>query len=231
LTCEQAERKYSLLTELSQLKSLSSEFQKTLLLLCFSDDYSPVYPPELLLEPENGLFSSFIGSVLGTANIATHTPNMPFLFTIDSGSTVHVLTLKAALDLLSAQRPSDLKIVGVSGACTRADLMGHLVICVRDAVGKEYVIDLGVAHGMRDCPLNILSVSLLMKAGAVMHFEEGNCYIRPFKEASKIHFVDLGSGLFQLRGENALTLPGSFSETGPKPNSEGDAKHTFSVNG
>ena len=64
-----------------------------------------------------------------------------------------------------------------------------------------------------------------------MHFEEGNCYFRPFREASKIQFVDLGSGLFQLRGENALTLPGSFCETVPNPNPEDDAKHTFSVNG
>ena len=124
-----------MLTEISQLKPMSSESQKPLLLLSFSEADTPVYPPEPLLEPENGLFSSFIGSVLGATNVTTHASNTPFLFTIDSGSTVHVLTLQAASDLLSAQRPSDLKIVGVSATCTRADLMGHQIICVRDSAG------------------------------------------------------------------------------------------------
>ena len=107
-------------------------------------------------------------------SVPLQSPQM-FVFTIDSGSTVHVLTLEAAEQLLSSKGPSRLQVVGVSGKSTRADVCGHLLICVRDpskdAESANYIIDLGVAHGMRDCPLNILSVALLMKAGAVVHFE------------------------------------------------------------
>ena len=108
------------------------------------------------------------------------------------------------------------------------------------------MIDLGIAHGMKDCPLNILSVALLMKAGAVIHFEEGACYFKPFREAPKISFEQLDSGLFQIKGEDAYSLPGALIETSPNqakesnlvssPEASGtdsDVKwgHSYSVNG
>ena len=59
----------------------------------------------------------------------------------------------------------------------RADLMGHLIIAVLDpATDQRYHIDLGLSHGMASCPMNLLSVSLLVNAGAVVQFQEGNCY-------------------------------------------------------
>ena len=208
----------------------------------------------MLLEPEVGLFESLIGSVLGVDNSTggvcalskASTSNL-FTFTIDSGSTVHVLTLEAAQQLLHWKERSHLQIVGVSGSSSRADVCGHLLICVRDPhSGAQYLIDLGIAHGMKDCPLNILSVALLMKAGAVIHFEEGACYFKPFREAPKISFEQLDSGLFQIKGEDAYSLPGALIETSPNQAKESnlvsssetsgtgsDFKwgHSYSVNG
>ena len=44
---------------------------------------------------------------------------------------------------------------------------------VESPYGSQYHIDLGLAHAMRACPLNLLSVSLFLKVGAVVHFEPG----------------------------------------------------------
>ena len=186
----------------------------------------------------------------GICGLSAASKSKMFTFTIDSGSTVHILTLEAAQQLLHSKEPSRLQVVGVSGKSTRADVCGHLLICVRDSTlasaNTNYVIDLGIAHGMRDCPLNILSVALLMKAGAVMHFEEGACYFKPFREAPKIPFEQLEPGLFQIKGEDAHSLPGSLIETSPTQTTElislpspevagtdSDIKcrHSYSVNG
>ena len=93
------------------------------------------------------------------------------------------------------------------------------------------MIDLGIAHGMKDCPLNILSVALLMKAGAVIHFEEGACYFKPFREAPKIPFEQLESGLFQIKGEDAYTLPGALIETSPNQAKESSLVSSSDVSG
>ena len=260
------ENQISLSTELAQLVPYRSSFQKVLLCENFNDsiDAFAVQPMELeqmLLEPEAGLFESLISSVLGVDNsqggmqggicgLSAASESKMLTFTIDSGSTVHILTLAAAQQLLHAKEPSRLQVVGVSGKSTRADVCGHLLTCVRDSAldskNVNYVIDLGIAHGMRDCPLNILSVALLMKAGAVMHFEEGACYFKPFREAPKIPFEQLEPGLFQIKGEDAHALPGSLIETSPTQTTElislssPDAlgtdsdikcKHSYSVNG
>ena len=73
-----------------------------------------------------------------------------FTFTFDSASEVHLLTLEAATQFFSAHQASNLRILGVSGTATRADLMGHLIIAVEDPTsGVRYHIDLGLAHGMK----------------------------------------------------------------------------------
>ena len=181
------ESKFSFTAELAQLTPCYSLFQKVLICESFTGDAStdlqvlPTQLEQMLVEPEVGLFESLISSVLGVddstgdvCGLSKASMSNMFTFTIDSGSTVHVLTLKAAQQLLHWKEPSHLQIVGVSGSSSRADVCGHLLICVRDPTsGAEYLIDLGIAHGMKDCPLNILSVALLMKAGAVIHFEEG----------------------------------------------------------
>jgi hypothetical protein len=103
-----------------------------------------------------------------------------FVFTIDSGSDAHVLTLEAAIKLFTVKQASNLRVTGVSGSSTRADVMGRLLISVEDPLTlKKYVIDMGRAHGMKNCPVNILSVSLLIKVGAIVHFEKDNSYFQP----------------------------------------------------
>ena len=80
---------------------------------------------QTLLEPESGLFESLINSVLGVDNtkggicgLSAASKSKMFTFTIDSGSTVHILTLEAAQQLLHSKEPSRLQVVGVSGKFT-----------------------------------------------------------------------------------------------------------------
>jgi hypothetical protein len=148
------ESKFSFTAELSQLIPYYSLFQEVLICKSFTGDAAtdlqalPIQLEQMLLEPEVGLFESLIGSVLGVDNSTggvcalskASTSNL-FTFTIDSGSTGHVLTLEAAQQLLHWKERSHLQIVGVSGSSSRADVCGHLLICVRDPhSGVQYLI-------------------------------------------------------------------------------------------
>lgn len=122
---------------------------------------------------------------------------------IDSGADVHVLSYEAALLLFEAIKASELQVIGVSGARTRADVQGQLVVTLQGPSGVQYNIDLGTAHGMKNCPMNLLSLSLLLDVGAVLHFEQGNCWIqppahlRPGNDTERIPLQRVG-GLFQV---------------------------------
>jgi hypothetical protein len=124
-------------------------------------------------------------------------------FMLDSGSQINLLTLETARAFFREQRVSNLRVLGVSGASKAADLAGHLVILVQAPDGTEHHLDLGVAHGMSGCPMNLLSVSLLIKMGAVLHFEEGNCFFRANSSAEPIplHQKDGMFELFATRGD------------------------------
>ena len=125
-----------------------------------------------------------------------------FTFTFDSGSDTHLLTLEAARSLLSSQELSSLKVLGVSGVPQRADLQGNLILAVQSPHGTVYNLDCGLAHGMRSCPLNLLSVSLLLKKGCTIHFEDGNCYFQPERSGERIPFR-VRDGLFELDARSA----------------------------
>ena len=99
-------------------------------------------------------------------------------FTLDSASDIHVIQLKEAIKYFSEKSDSNLKVLGVSGNVTRADLQGHLVIVVEDDNGKKHNIDLGIAHGMEQVPVDLLSVSLLLRSGCIVHLEENHCYLQ-----------------------------------------------------
>ena len=120
--------------------------------------------------------------------------------TLDSGADVHVLSYDAALTLFHDIKASRLKVVGVSGVGTAADIRGHLIVTVESPVGKLYRFDLGTAHGLKGCPMNLLSISLLLEVGAVIHFEKGDCWLLPpgsKDDADRVPLRQIG-GTFQL---------------------------------
>ena len=82
------------------------------------------------------------------------------------------LSFDAAMKLFRDLRLSKLRVIGISGKTLAADVSGQLVLDLSDAHGCRYRVDFGTAHGMRGCPMNILSVSLLVEIGATLHFEK-----------------------------------------------------------
>ena len=68
-------------------------------------------------------------------------------FTLDSGSDVHVIQLREAIKYFSEKSNSNLKVLGVSGNVTRADLRGHLVIVVEDDDGYKQILTLELLMG------------------------------------------------------------------------------------
>ena len=154
------------------------------------------------------------------AGVGITTPPRPFTFTIDSASEIHLLKLEDALQLFASLRQSDLQVIGVSGASKRADVQGHLIMAVRDPrTGMVYHVDLGLAHGMAGCPLNLLSVSLLLKVGAIAHFETDNCYFMAHAGAPRIPFLHK-DGMFQIMAESSLV-----------PDVKPKSKHSFAAHG
>ena len=139
---------------------------------------------------------------------------------IDSGADTHIWSVSDATRFFTEQGISNLNLQGVSGS-SRADLLGHLVIDVANpATGTVYRIDCGVAHGASSCPVNLLSLSLLVRNGAIAHFEHGNCYFQPHSGAERIPFIQR-DGLFRLRVDS-LAVPEAPSRA---------PHHAYVVNG
>lgn len=92
---------------------------------------------------------------------------------IDSGANCHILSYDAALKLLDDAVESHLRVLGVNGSATRADVQGRLLVDLVGSSGRKYRLDLGTAHGMKKCPMNLLSLSLLLDVGAVLHLNRG----------------------------------------------------------
>ena len=140
-------------------------------------------------------------------------------FTLDSASDIHVIQLKEAIKYFSEKSDSNLKVLGVSGNVTRADLQGHLVIVVEDGNGNKHNIDLGIAQGMGQVPVNLLSVSLLLRSGCIVHLEENHCYLQLQKEGPQID-IRCNNGMFEIDA-----LPEYGEGKGPS------SQHSCSVNG
>jgi len=84
---------------------------------------------------------------------------------LDSGSNVGLLSFDAAMKLLRDRRLSMLRVIGISGKTFPADVSGQLVWELPDAHGCRHRVGFSTAHGMRGCPMNFLSVSLLVEIG------------------------------------------------------------------
>ena len=155
--------------------------------------------PELLASAPARTFSS----ARGPGGYKHHI----FEFLFDSGSDHHVLSLAAAQALFRDKQPSTLRVLGVSGQHTDAELQGHLILAIIDVTtGDKYRVDLGDAHGMQACPVNLLSVSLLIQSGAAVHFETDNCWFQANPQSPKIPFIQRG-GMFQMLAEDGTDLP------------------------
>ena len=117
--------------------------------------------------------------------------------TLDSGSEVHLFTYEAAMQLFTTLGISKLRVVGINGVPKSADVEGKFILTLKGPSGNLFRVDLGSAHGMKGCPMNLLSLSLLVDKGAVIHFEKGNCYIVPPGSTEKVPLSRNG-GLFQV---------------------------------
>jgi hypothetical protein len=135
-----------------------------------------------------------------------------YKFSLDSASTEHIMSMEAAC-LLFNQSPSQLKLLGVSGTPTSADVEGMLILTVLHD-GKEYKIDLGKSYSVNGCPQNILSISKLLDQSAVVHLERGNSYIvlNTSDNPTKIPIVEV-DGMFKLEA-------GKFNDFHVSPDGE-----------
>ena len=121
---------------------------------------------------------------------------------LDSGSEIHLFSSRAAEKYFSKRRSTTLKIVGVAGSQT-ASSAGDLVLDVMDSNGVRFGLSLGVAYALDAVPMNLLSVSALMKEGATLHFEdhfendEGNSWLQHPDMPTRI-MMEERRGLFVL---------------------------------
>ena len=149
-------------------------------LTCVADGAVEVEEKALLAAPPH-LFKEFVNSIEQFKTVSRKSTQSSLskelkalVFNLDSGSEVHLLTLQDAIKLFGERRISNLRVIGVNGS-SRAEFMGKLIIRVQDpGTGEVYLLDLGPAHGMRELPDNLLSVALLIRSGAVVHFEQGS---------------------------------------------------------
>jgi hypothetical protein len=133
------------------------------------------------------------------------TSRKPFSFTLDSASSVHLLTGEAARELLLNPVPSNLYVMGVSGESIPANLMGHLILAFMDpSTGCVQYVDFGLSHGLDGCPLNLLSLPLLFQAGSIAHFEPGNCYFQVSPGSARIPLEYSPEDMFHIKA----ALPG-----------------------
>jgi hypothetical protein len=167
---------------------------------CESEEPSLVRTPVVLLSALSSYVESIVSSssldhaLLGATGDFVEEPVVGW---VDSGANCHILTYEDALKLLADMSESNLRVLGVNGSTTRAVVKGQLFVDLVGSSGRKYLLDLGTAHGMKDCPMNLLSLSLLLDVGAVLHFEQGNCWIKPPGSAEHISLKRVG-GLFQV---------------------------------
>ena len=111
-------------------------------------------------------------------------------------------------------------------------MSGQFILSLQGPSGKIYHVDLGTAHGMKNCPMNLLSLSLLVKKGAIIHFEQDNCYIVPPGTLDQIPIQQNG-GLFQVPMLKAVSGDNTSAQFLAKYNESSDdvQEYSFDVAG
>ena len=133
-------------------QSSENKFNNILLQCGLPEHVQPIYdasklPSHYLLKPPQYLLDQLAehvrvhkvfgdGCVFASRAVPPVQQEAPILATFDSGADNHIFTLRDAQSLFSSLRISGLRIIGVNGTATSADLAGHLVIQVEAPDGR-----------------------------------------------------------------------------------------------
>jgi hypothetical protein len=132
----------------------------------------------------------------------------------DSGSNIHLLTLKDARSLFSEHKTSNLKVIGVSNVPVVAFAERQLCLSVQDTMGRSCNLDLGKAFALKDVPMNLISVSDFLKLGAIVHFENDNRFYQAHGDSCLIPLKER-DGLFELDVNDWLATAAAATTVDP----------------
>ena len=85
---------------------------------------------------------------------------------IDCGANVHFFTLEDARRYFSNYRSTSMSVVGISGTRDPCSAEGEINLSVVDSSGTGYANE--------KLPHSLISGSLLLNKGAILHLERGN---------------------------------------------------------
>jgi len=145
-------------------------------------------------------------------NPITSLPSVRMVF--DSGSNIHLLTLKDARNLFSEYKTSHLKVIGVSNVPVVASAEGQLCLSVQDTMDRSYNLDLGKAFAMKDVPMNLIMVSEILKLGSIVHFENDKCFYQAHGDSCCIPLKER-DGLFELDVNDWLATAAAATTVDP----------------
>ena len=116
---------------------------------------------------------------------------------VDSGSNIHFLTLDDAKRYFRSRRSTNMTVLGISGVREKCNAEGEIEMLVRDHLGKQLHLSLGMGYTSKNIPKSLLSASRIMAGGGILHFEKGNSYIEFPKSQRKVCMVER-NGLFYI---------------------------------
>lgn len=172
---------------------------------------SALFLKDLSAFPE-AFFKSFAssGGAAAPRMIPKSPPQTPVSVVFDSGSNINLLTLKDARRLLHFRKASGLKVIGVSNVPVEATEEGRLMLSIQDKVGRSYNIDMGTGFMMKNVPMNLISVSKVLRVGSIVHFESGNCYYQTDRSSPRFALLER-DGLFELNVDEWFATVGLSS--------------------
>jgi len=155
-------------------------------------------------------------------------PAQKLILTFDSASNIHYWKLADARKFFKSRKSSTLTVVGVSATPEKASFEGDLDLTVLDEHGNKFKLK-GRAFASSTLPVNLLSVSVLIGEGAVIHFESGNNWFKPTPTSPRIPLT-LRNGLFEM-SVHIDPCSGKTNNTLPEQSIPPDDSVCYSVNG